>query len=193
MPQHRYACSACGRERVELVLRARELPPTCCGAAMTKVMPRRVVGRCTPDSNGVHAGSGFARVRVRDAEGELEKARPRVVEAAEGDEIELLGDPDAPGLVPKQRWVSTPLDPDDPTAIPEPEHAGVWAKDYAECSADQRDARWQDTAEALTTWHARQLEAQGETPKAARSVASEASQRTVERARGEASREDGVT
>lgn len=199
MPQHRYTCESCGRERVELVLRADESPPNCCGATMGRAMPRRVVGRCMPDSNGVHAGSGFAAApapellgdRLAPAAGTGELA-PRVVDTA-GGELELTGNPEEPGMLPQNRWVSAPHDPDDKTAIPEPAETGVFAKDYAACDAEQRDARWRDTTEALTAWHAGLLEGQGEAPAAARATASETSQRTVERARAEGSREDGLT
>lgn len=199
MPQHRYACSSCSHECVELVLRTNEAPPVCCEAPMRKIMPRRVVGRCVPDSDGAHTGSGFARAAPKDIPdpGLVEavgrgEACPRVIETDEGAKYTIEGDPEAPGIVPEQRWVSEPHDPDDPTAIPEPA-GGVFAKDYELCAADERDARWRDTTEALTAWHTGLLEGQGEAPAEARTAANEASQRTVERARGEKSRGDSLS
>lgn len=196
MPQYRYMCTSCGRESVELVLRADQAAPEHCDAAMAKIMPRRVVGRCRPDSNGAHAGSGFARPTPAEhtpapSSAGLEPAR--TVETPDGETFELLGDPQAPEYLPEQRIVAPPHDPSDPTAIPEPAPSGLFAKDYEDCNAAERDSRWRDTSEALTAWHARQLDAQGAEPAAARATANATAQHTVARARSESTREDGLS
>lgn len=178
MPLLRHECPVCKVEVVDLY-RLTDPAPTHCGEPMRLLMPRRVVGRVVPDSNGVHTGSGFARSETIEIDGQ---------------QAQVIGkSDDYPARVPESRTVSTPIDPTDERALPHTPSTGVFAKDYEQCSADERDARWHDGAQALAAWTTRQLEAKGEAPKAARDQATEAAQQTITRARAESTRADGLT
>lgn len=152
---------------------------------MRLLIPRGVVGRVAPDTNGVHAGSGFAKSPPISSSPTM---------TVDGHELQPVGSPaDYPETVPESRIVSSPVDTTDEAIIAPPTPTGVFAKDYEDCSASERDARWHDGAQALAAWTARQLEAKGEAPVAARSTASEVAQQTITKARSESTRADGLT
>jgi len=163
MPILRHECYSCGVEIVDLYALT-DPTPQHCGEPMRLLMPRRVVGRVQPDSNGAHAGSGFAAPQ-----------------------------PDRVTEIPKPRMVAPLVDPTDETAPAPAPSTGVFAKDYEQCTAAERDERWHDGAQALSAWTAKQLESKGEKPDAARAVASDAAQRTIEKARADSTRADGLT
>lgn len=178
MPLLRHECSVCKVELVDLY-GLTDPTPMHCDEPMRLLMPRRVVGRVKPDSNGVHTGSGFARSQTIEVDGQ---------------QAQVIGNPDDyPAHVPESRVVSTPIDPTDERALPAAPSTGVFAKDYEQCSADERDARWHDGAQALAAWTAKQLEAKGEAPTAARDQATEVAQQTITKARAESTRADGLT
>lgn len=187
MPLYRYTCTRCAIEFVDL-RGINEAAPDHCGKAMAKLMPRRVVGRVVPDSNGVHTGSGFARSGVPAPEpSKPSGAQLWDVQAAmreQGSDIEMLGGASDP-LRPQNRFIAPEIDPTDPTMIPQPPSTGVWAKDYEDCDAAERDERWRDSTEALATWHAKGLDTKGSEPANARAFASQAAQQTIERARAD--------
>jgi hypothetical protein len=165
MPLYRHDC-ACGFESVDL-LAVGEGNPDHCGATMRRLPPRRVVGRVRGDSNGAHQGSGFAAPIV-------------------GHEEQWTGDGDEPGSMrPQQKQVSKLRDPDDPTAVKQPNRTGAWVKDYGECTAAERDERWRDTAAAVADWTTRGLESKGEAPAVARATAATAATATIVKARAE--------
>lgn len=182
MPILLHECSACKRELTDLY-QPRDPKPYCCGRAMRLLMPTRVVGRVVPDSNGAHAGSGFASSPSSDA---------MRFALADGGEAVQCGDAVYEGR-PESRLVSSPVDPDDERNIPLAPSTGAFAKDYEDCSADERDARWHDSAQALSAWTATQLEKTGENPTAAREKAADAAQQTITKARAESTRADGLT
>lgn len=190
MPLYRYTCNACRREFVELV--SMHAPnPTCCGAETTKLMPRRVVGRVMPDSNGVHAGSGFAS----------SSSAPSFTPASTASLADFAGtDAEAEaeafetllrveGEVPKSEPPKL-ANPDHPLNVP---LATKFAKDYDRCSADERDACWHDTAEAFTAWQARVKVDNGLDYSTALAQASTEQQAVVAQARAEMQRADGLT
>lgn len=170
MPLLRHECSVCKVEIVDLY-KLTDPTPMHCGDAMRLLMPRRVVGRVKPDSNGVHTGSGFASNGLRA----VEEAKDQVLASASA----------MPSSLPVK-----PRDPGDPYAIPLPTED---RKDYELCSADQRDDRWRDATERMTAWQTRCLEAGGEAPDVARRKASETQQQVTARARAENVRDDGLT
>lgn len=186
MPLLRHECTKCGLE-VTPLLGLHDPPPEHCGQAMRLLMPRRVVGRVAPDSNGVHTGSGFAAPTASKPRGVWSDP---IAFDDHGRDVELHGDHEgAPSWRPPAR-AGIPLDHDDPLAVQQPT-GSPFAKDYEDCTAAQRDARWHDTAEAQTAATVRALEAKGSDPSVARATASEATQRMIERTRSEVNRDDG--
>ena len=179
MPLHRYTCAACKGEREHLE-RSGSASPECCGVAMTRAMPRRVVGRVVPDSNGVHAGSGFAR--SRSPAGPWSGERVEVC-----GETYDVGSGSAPGMMPTTEPVRPVIGELDEARVPAPS-GGAFAKEFDECHAQDRDARWRDTAEAITATTVPLLESKGVEPAAARIQASAEAQRIIERSRGDQQR-----
>lgn len=169
MPILRHECGSCGRELTDLY-QPRDPKPYCCGRKMRLLMPTHVVGRVKPDSNGVHTGSGFASAGS--------------VAASTKDQV-LASASAMPSSLPVK-----PRDPEDPYAIPLPTET---RKDYELCSAAERDDRWRDATERLTTWQTNCLEAGGVEPAEARRTATETQQQVTERARTENVRDDGLT
>jgi predicted nucleic acid-binding Zn ribbon protein len=172
MPLYRHECLSCGVESLDL-LRLHDPPPAHCSAAMRRIMPRRVVGRVAPDSNGVHTGSGFASTgRVDDGE-----IHDRVLAAA--------------SCMPSSAPPSRPIDPDNKLDIPW--HTKPQPKDYTECNAGERDARWHDTCERMTEFLANGYEQDGMSRGDALRRASQLEQQVIEQARASNVREDGLT
>lgn len=182
MPLYRYECGGCGAEIVDLQ-KVDDSAPLHCGTPMRKIMPRRVVGRVVPDSNGVHAGSGMSSTskaehlqakameeHAWDVERELEGKGIHV----EGEGVEI-GHPTGGLEIPE-------IDPNDPNVIPPAPTTGTWAKDYSDCDAEEKTERWMDTREALATWTARKLEEKGSTPSEARKEANKAANDTITKA-----------
>lgn len=187
MPLYRYNCKKCGIEFVDL-RGFSEANPTCCGVETTKLMPRRVVGRVVPDSNGVHSGSGFSRVSANaHASGVVSRLH------AEGRELDMVADGPASEAIRPTTNYSTPIDPDDPTMIPLPSYTGEFAKDFDDCSRAEKDSRWRDTAAATAAWHTKLLEQNGVDSSEARSIASQAAQQTVAKAQAESVCASGLT
>jgi len=60
--------------------------------------------------------------------------------------------------IPAPPSISQPRDPDDPMALPSIDHG---PKDYADCSASEKDERWAETKEAMTQWQTNCLTASG--------------------------------
>jgi hypothetical protein len=151
-------------------------------------MPTRVVGRVVPDSNGVHLGSGFS------AQTSTELAAKPVIFPTEAGEAHVMGSvEDYAAELPTSRLVAPEVDPSNPDQIPLAPANGAFAKDYEQCTAAERDARWHDGAEALASFAARKLEQQGADPASARAQAAEAATTTITRAREQATRGDGLT
>ncbi len=181
MPIHRYTCSKCSRSREQL--EHRDLAaPECCGVAMGRAMPSRVVGRVVPDSNGVHAGSGFAASRPDVWAGE------RVAMRA-GDHEHVAELHEQPGQVGEAwmggRAVEPVIGDVKLGAVPQPT-GGAFAKDWRDCTAADKDARWRDTVEAVTATHVGMLELNGHDPSEARRVVAPEVVKTITRAREEA-------
>lgn len=194
MPIYSHECASCGHRSTGLYKLSDPAPP-CCGDRMRRLVPRGVVGRCVPDSNGAHAGSGFAKPSSEPPRF-VNPAAELVRFTTDEGELEVVGDFDGyEQRTPETRFVSTPIDhdPNDPNAIAPQPSTGPFAKDYEDCTADERDARWRDGAQALAAWTANQLEAKGASPTKARDQATEAAQQAITKARGQASREDGLT
>ena len=194
MPIYRHECRSCGIETTDLYKLAAD-PPRHCGEPMRRLMPGRVVGRVVSDSNGVHEGSGFARApsgTPSPAPANVWEPELQSLTDQAGESFELLGE-DRGGVMPQQRHVAPDIDPDDPTAIPPQPEGGAFVDDYETCDAAKRDERWHDTAQAVAAWAAKGLEAKGEEPAAARSMASAAAQKTVEKARSQSMRADGLS
>lgn len=169
MPIYRYECNTC-RSRFSDLLKLDAPNPACkCGGETTKLMPRRVVGRVMPDSNGVHTGSGFA------------------CSSPAADEPETLAA--VAGEMPTAMEL--------PAITGDPKLHMPWktnfAKDYADCAADERDARWHDTAQAMTQWQADCLASGGVDYSAALAQASQTQQQVVAQSRSEMQRADGLT
>jgi putative FmdB family regulatory protein len=188
MPLYRYTCNACRREFVELV--SMHAPnPACCGAESTKLMPRRVVGRVVPDSDGVHAGSGFAR----------SSSAPSFTPASTASLADFTDTDDEAEAVETLLRVEGEVPKSDPPKLANPDHplnvplATKFAKDYDRCSADERDACWHDTAEAFTAWQARVKVDSGLDYSTALAQASTEQQAVVSQARAEMQRADGLT
>jgi len=51
--------------------------------------------------------------------------------------------------IPAPPSIAKPRDPEDPMAIPSIDHG---PKDYADCSAAEKDERWAETKEAMIQW-----------------------------------------
>lgn len=162
MPLYRHECSRCGLESLDL-LPIGDDTPAHCGGSMRRLMPRRVVGRVVADSNGAHAGSGFAA----PAPASVEVAAPRA----------------------QQRNIAQRVDASDPTVVPPAPKTGAFAKAYAECNAAERDARWHDTAQAVETWTTKGLEAKGQAPAVARKVAAQEARAAITKARADSTAE----
>jgi putative FmdB family regulatory protein len=160
MPIFRFGCE-CGQETEDLRSFGDSGTPSCpqCSKAMTRLMPNRVSGRVAPDSNGVHSGSGFAKISQSEFGLEVASARPknRETKFSEGSDF-------SPG-------------------VPAPKPTGVFAKAYDDCSASEKDARWADSAQALSAFTAEKLESKGETPAQARAKANEASVALINKSR----------
>jgi len=178
MPLYRHRCTECEVETLDLQpLDA--VRPRHCGARMERLMPRRVVGRVAPDSNGAHLGSGFASLAPAGARGHVEDARSCKVG-------EIL----ASGSAPVTSIKPTLVDTENPLAIPwrtKPD-----AKDYTELDAGERDSRWRDTVERMTNWQANCLEQDGIDRGEALSRASQQQQRVAEQSRADNCRMDGL-
>ena len=191
MPMLRHECLACGAEVIDLYP-THTVTPECCGAAMRRLMPKGVVGRCVADSNGAHRGSGFAINKPATQPAAMSSAP--LFELPDGEPFTTIGNrDDYPTHTPRSRFVSSPVDYSDEQALPPAPHTGVFAKDYEQCTASERDSRWRDGVESLAAWTTRQLEAKGEAPKAARDTASTAAVETITKARSESTRADGLT
>lgn len=173
MPLYRHECTRCRVERLDL-LRIDDPNPDHCGATMRRIMPRRVVGRVVPDSNGAHVGSGFAQAGHVDAGPDTETEQ--VVASASC----------MPSSLPAKR-----IDPDDKLSIPW--NTKPLAKDYADCDAAERDGRWHDTCQRMTEWQASCLEQDGIGRGEALRRASQLQQTVTEQARAENTRDDGLT
>lgn len=188
MPLLRHECRVCGVETLDL-FGPNSPVPLHCGEAMRLLMPRRVVGRVVPDSNGVHSGSGFSAASAAE-----KVARKPVTFQTEAGEAHVMGDmDDYASELPSSRVVAPEVDPTNPDQIPLAPTTGVFAKDYEDCSAAERDARWRDSAQALASFTARKLEEKGEAPSDARAKAAEAATTTISKAREQSSRGDGLT
>lgn len=171
MPIYRHQCNACGVELLDL-MGINDPNPDHCGSTMLRLMPRRVVGRVAPDTNGVHAGSGFA-------------SSGPVLDLPAADEV-LASASAMPGS-----FTPPPVDPNNKLAIPwrtKPD-----AKDYAELDANERDGRWRDSCERLTEWRANCLEQDGISRGDALSLASQSQQQITEQSRAANERVDGLT
>jgi hypothetical protein len=176
MPLYRHECSVCGVEWVEL-FSIHEPPPEHCGRATTRLVPRHVVARVVPE---------FRPARSTNQPGGLWDVDGKIAEQGY-----LPADSDGvTEPAPRNRFVA-PLVSDDPEAIPAPPTTGVWAKDYDQCTADERTERWRDTAQAVEAWTRTKLEDRGDAQASA--VAHDAAQQIVERGRSQATREDGLT
>jgi putative FmdB family regulatory protein len=197
MPLYRYECSTCGARWTELA-KIDDASPEHCGQGARKLMPSRVVGRCVPDSDGAHRGSGFAaaspRADITVAGKVSEAAGEGPVDGGNWEaELERRRNMPATEVRPETHIVAPEIDPDDPLTIPPPPTTGVWAKDFADCDAAQRDERWHDSSEALAAFTTKHLEDQGQAPATARAKAAEAAHTTIQRARAESRRADGPT
>ena len=187
MPIFRHECPTCGIEVIDFY-QSRDSQPSCCGAQMRRLMPRRVVGRVVPDSNGVHAGSGFS------ASSSAALAKRPVTFQTEAGEAQVMGTvEDYASVMPSSRVVAPEVDPTNPNQIPLAPTTGVFAKNYEDCSAAERDERWRDGAQALAAFATRKLEEQGAAPSAARAQAADAASTTISKAREQSTRGDGLT
>ena len=193
MPILRHECRSCGVEIVDLYP-STDAAPECCGSTMRRLMPKRVVGRCVADSNGAHAGSGFAvnKPAAPPTVPAIPSSAP-VFDLPEGRAVQIGKTEDYEAKYTRSRFVSTPIDYSDERALPHAPHTGVFAKDYEQCTASERDARWRDGVESLAAWATRGLEAKGEAPRAARDTAQAEAVKTITKARSESTRADGLT
>lgn len=182
MPIHRYTCSKCSRSREQLEHRDLAVPE-CCGVAMGRAMPRRVVGRVVPDSNGAHAGSGFAAPVMQP-----QRERVQALDIATRSRVEL----DPLGKIceemPSTRTTLPLADGDiDAFRLPPQPTTGAYAKEFEDCNAEERDARWRDTCEAVEAMTTRSLESSGVDGSEARRSAHATAVDTIQRARTEQS------
>ena len=178
MPIHRYHCRKCSRSREQLEHRE-VAAPECCGVAMDRAMPTRVVGRVVPDSDGAHAGSGFARP-ARERVHALDLATRQRVEL---DPQEIIHEE-----MPRTR-AELPIAAGDFEAcrLPPQPAGGAFAKDFSDCDAGERDARWRDTCEAVESMQVNALETSGVDGSDARRTAHATAIDVVSRARAEQS------
>jgi len=169
MPIYRHECSGCGVEATDL-FGLRDDPPRCCGQTMTRLMPRRVVGRVMPDTDGAHVGSGFAPPSTSGEDAPVTIASASVAPPAS---------------------IEGQFDAADPLALP---LAGKpRPKRYSDSTAAERDEYWHDTTQAMTAWQTNGLESDGVQPDAARRTAEQTQQQMSARARADLVRADGLT
>jgi hypothetical protein len=182
MPLHRYRCRTCSRTREQLEHRDLVVPE-CCGVAMARAMPTSVVGRVVADSNGAHAGSGFAQPAQPPA-----RERVQALDIATRRRVELEPLQTICSDMPRTRAeLPTARGDIDACRLPPQPAGGAFAKEFGDCNAEERDARWRDTCEAVESMQVNALESSGVDGSDARQTAHASAVEVISRARAEQS------